>query len=241
MNQIANAGYAPGDVLPTEVEATLPEDFASGFHGQPGFSGLGPGLEKTGRVLRGRYGSPRLLAEKTPGGNVLCFIRFDAEAAAVAAVVSDRETLALYPVEESYAALPQVFQSYYRWLEGLQLLPPDGQPSLAWKNLPCAYNGRLELSDLAGRARLPADAIQALYSRFGSKSLQAWIRCDGGDVFFADEYNRRGRLYHFRTSDVTNVSVVTDDGFLDEYVSFVLGGNDPATFDFGAWLAPAAP
>lgn len=238
MVDVDTARYLSTDVLPADVVAALPEGFVRAFQENQGFSGLGQGLEKTAALLSSRFDPPRLLVDRTPGGNFLCFLRFDSSDASVSAIVSDRETLELYPVAVQYRALPPIFRSYYQWFEGMQLLSPGEEPSLAWTDLPCAYNGRIELSDLARRASLPADVVKGLYARFESKSLQAWLCCRSGDVFFADEFNKRGQLFHFHKDNIGQVSRVEGDDFLDEYVSFVIAGGEIGKFDLGPWLAP---
>jgi hypothetical protein len=230
--------YRVKDVLPTALAAALPEGFVRAF-GKDGYcSGLGVGLEKTSAVLRNRFGSPRLLVERTPRGNFLCCLRFDGSDHSVSALLTSRETTELYPVSELYRALPAVFESYYQWFEGMQLLRPGEEPSLDWLDLPCAYNGRVELTDLSRSDLLPAGAVKSLYARLGSKSLQAWVRCSSGDLFFADEFNKRGWLFHFHKNDVEKVSMVDGEGFLDEYLSFVIAGGEPGRFALDPWLVP---
>lgn len=233
----SSACYRSSDAIPADVAAALPAGFVQAFNAGQGFSGLGPRLERTATVLRERFEPPCLLVDRTPAGNYLCFLRFDSGNGSVSAIVADRETIELYPVAELYAALPEVFQSYYRWFEGMQLLKPGEEPSLAWLDLPCAYNGRVELSDLARRASLSSDAVNGLYYRFGSKSLQAWLICSSGDVFFADEFNRRGQLFHFHKRNVAKVSVVDAEGFLDDYLSFVIAGGAFQDFNLGSRLS----
>lgn len=230
--------HTHGGVLPDDVTACLPPAFSSGFMGDPGFVGLGPRLVRTSNVLRTRYAPPRLSVERTPGGNLLCMLNFDGAGANVCAVVTDRDTNELYPPATLYGALPTIFQSYFSWLEALQYLAPGEQPSLAWHDLPCAYNGRRELLGLASHSKRLAEEIKRVYLRLDSKSLQAWITGSEGDIFFADEYNQRGQLFHLHAARPAEVSRVHDEEFLDDYVAFVLAGNLPSTFDISSRATP---
>lgn len=228
--------YEPMSSLPPDLAAWLPARFVAGFCMEPGFVGLGEGFEKTRAVLRSRFESPALVAEALAGGVFLCMLRFQAADFAVWGIVDSQDAQELFPAEELYASLPPIFRTYYQCFTGLQRVLPGGHPALGWKDLPSTYSGRREMSDYASHASLTKSSSKQLYARFESKSLKLWMETNSGDLFFADEFNVRGQLFHCPANNFSAASLVSGPSFLDDYVAWVVGGNAIEQFGFDAYL-----
>jgi hypothetical protein len=231
--------FRQGDELPEALFQDFPEEFLRRFAAEDGFVPLGDGLPLAIAAIRRRFGSPRLEVDRTPGGNLFAMVRFDdPTGVALVGVVVDAESLELFPREELYAALPAEFAECYRWVEGMQLLASGEAPAMGWQDLPLQYSVRIPLADLLAERAVASDQIAAIHRRLESKELSAWIVCRSGDVFFADQFNAPGRLYHVRAQAPQQVSVVRGSDFLDRYFAHVVASGSSEGFDFERHLEP---
>jgi hypothetical protein len=227
--------------VPDEVREELPEEFVEKFTLDPTFVGVDESLPKLCAALSNSFSPPTLVVSwNSLGGKPFAAadLKFDGGDISIFGDVHSRSTHELYDPNELYGALPSPFRGYYKWLDGIQMVPTTRGPGLGWRDLPCRYSSRDEVLDFSREVGFKSSIAKQHYKRFDSKSLQVWILAATGDAFFADEYNARGELYHFHQDRPDELSRVVGDNFLDEYSSFVIERRGSVGFDFSSWLKP---
>ena len=222
------------DPVPHRVVAELPEVFLQNYVRDVGFVGIDDALPQIVAALRTRYAAPQLLVQHVNDDVSIYSLRFASDSGDVWGSVMTADLIEIGSPDD-YAALPAAFTAYYRWLDGLQLVAQGQTAAFEWTVLPCRYAGRVELLNLFRTAGVAQAATRKLYTQMRSKSLQMWIQGADGDVFFADEFNKAGTLFHLHLKRPELVSIVRD-GFLDAYVAHVLQHRSAQGFALGSWL-----
>lgn len=232
------ASYVAGAHLPPAIASELPRAFVDQFQADPAFVGVTATLPRTRTALAA--GEPaQMFVERHPGDLVICRMRYRLKSGDAWSKIVDCDTAELYRPEQEFPFLPLEFCDYYRWLDGIQLVDRDSEPRSGWADLPYAVAQRWELADLAKQHGESAYAVaEACYAALASKRLSVWVKTLSGGLVFANEHGSSRVLYHVNMGDQDGTCHPVREGFLDDYVSYVLSNGTSAGFSMRSWLSP---
>ncbi|WP_050465657.1 hypothetical protein [Herbaspirillum autotrophicum] len=132
--------------------------------------------------------------------------------------------------------LPRRWSTIYRWFDSFSITTDDSYAIQDRQNTLFRYSGRRDIEFFRQESGLKkaqvCDVMKSLDIR-NPAAFCYWFWNDAGDALFLDEYKCDQKVYHVRSNNIEDITLLADpENVLDEYLAHIMMGGNPAEFDF---------